>query len=210
MNRLLIVDDHRIFTDGIRFLIEHTTDLEVTGVLHSGKEVIPFLTENRVDLILLDIDLPDLPGFEIAKMIKKSYPQIRILALSMLDDVGSMDRMFQNGARGYCIKSDGREEVFKGIQKIREGGTYWPKSFQKVLNGQNGKISENRLTERENEIIGLICNGLTSVAIAEKLFLSSRTVETHRKNIYRKLNVHTNVELTHYVKKHLILKNPAH
>lgn len=210
MNRLLIVDDHRIFTDGIRFLIEHTMDLEVAGVLHFGKEVIPFLSENRVDLILLDIDLPDLPGFEISKMIKKSYPQIRILALSMLDDVGSMDRMFQNGARGYCIKSDGREKVFKAIQKIREGGTYWPKSFQKVLNGQNGKMYENRLTERENEIIELICNGLTSAAIAEKLFLSSRTVETHRKNIYRKLNVHTNVELTHYVKKHLILKNPAH
>ena len=210
MNRLLIVDDHRIFTDGIRFLIEHTTDLEVTGVLHSGKEVLPFLTHNQIDLILLDIDLPDLPGFEVAKMIKKSHPQLRILALSMLDDVGSMDRMFQNGASGYCIKSDGREEVFKAIEKIREGGTYWPKSFQGILNGQNGKMSENRLTERENEIIGLICNGLTSAAIAEKLFLSSRTVETHRKNIYRKLNVHTNVELTHYVKKHLILKNPAH
>ncbi|NIJ53808.1 LuxR C-terminal-related transcriptional regulator [Dyadobacter arcticus] len=204
MNKLLIVDDHRIFTDGIRFLIEHTTDLKVAGVLHSGKEVLPFLGDNPVDIILLDIDLPDIPGFEVAKLVKKSHSEIRIVALSMLDDIGSMERMFQVGAKGYCIKSDGREEVFRAIRQIREGGTYWPKSYLKFLEGQTDKISEIRLTDREREIIALICRGSTSSAIAEKLFISSRTVETHRKNIYRKLNVHTNVELAQYARKHLI------
>src|SRR5215217_7048141 len=103
MNKLLIVDDHRIFTDGIRFLIEHTTALEVVGVLHSGGEVLAFLSENAVDIILLDIDLPDIPGFEVAKSVKKSHAHVRILALSMLDDVSSMERMQQAGAKGYCI-----------------------------------------------------------------------------------------------------------
>jgi DNA-binding NarL/FixJ family response regulator len=204
MNKLLIVDDHRIFTDGIRFLIEHTTDLEVTGVLHQGKEVIEFLSRNAVDMILLDIDLPDLSGFDVAKLVKQSHSDIRILALSMLDDLGSMERMNQAGAKGFCIKSDGREEVFKGIQRIREGGTYWPQRYLNIRKNGLEKVSELTLTSRETEIIPLITSGLTTTEIAEKLFISIRTVETHRKNIYRKLNIHSNVELARYAGKHKI------
>ncbi|MCF0074891.1 response regulator transcription factor [Dyadobacter sp. CY261] len=204
MNKLLIVDDHRIFTDGIRFLIEHSTDLKVVGVLHSGSEVIPFLSGNPVDIMLLDIDLPDMQGFEVASMVKKYHPHVRILILSMLDDAESMGRMFEVGVKGYCIKSDGRDEIFKGIEKIRKGDSHWPKSYLELLSKQAGKTSDSRLTQREKEIIALICKGSTSGAIAEKLFVSVRTVETHRKNIYRKLNVHTSVELAHHAKKHRI------
>ncbi|MEO6286964.1 MAG: response regulator transcription factor [Dyadobacter sp.] len=204
MNKLLIVDDHRIFTDGIRFLIEHTTDLAVTGVLHLGKEVPQFLSRHAVDIMLLDIDLPDLSGFDVAKMVKQSYPDIRILALSMLDDLGSMERMSQAGARGFCIKSEGREEVFKGIQRIREGGTYWPQRYLDIRKNGLEKVSDLTLTSRETEIIPLITSGLTTGEIAEKLFISTRTVETHRKNIYRKLNIHSNVELARYAGKHKI------
>lgn len=205
MNKLLIVDDHRIFTDGIRFLIEHTTDLRVIGVLHAGKEVLEFLLKNPVDIMLLDIDLPDLRGFEVAELVRQAYPDIRILALSMLDDMGSMDRMFRSGVQGYCIKSDGRDEVFKGIEKVREGAPHWPKSFLRLREGQVEKLSETKLTERERQIIIMICDGSTTATIAERLFLSTRTVETHRKNIYRKLKVHTNVELASHARKYLLL-----
>ena len=205
MNKLLIVDDHRIFTDGIRFLIDHTTDLKVTGVLHLGKDVLPFLSSNKVDMIMLDIDIPDMSGFEIAEMVRTSYPMVKILALSMLDDIGSMERMFAIGAEGYCIKSDGRDEVFKALQTLRDGGRYWPPVYLRMILNRQGKMSEQRLTAREIEITRLICQGVTSADIADKLFLSTRTVETHRRNVYRKVNVHNNIELVHYAKKHLII-----
>lgn len=193
------------FYGRISFLIEHTTDLRVAGVLHKGNDVIPFLAKRPIDIMLLDIDLPDLSGFEVAKRVRQAYPDIRILVLSMLDDISSIERMYRLGVQGFCIKSEGRNEVFKGLERLRKGTSYWPKSFQKQHQGQLEKRSENALTERELQIMGLICNGTTTTSIAEKLFLSTRTVETHRKNIYKKLNVHTNVELASHARKYLIL-----
>jgi DNA-binding NarL/FixJ family response regulator len=203
MNKLLIVDDHRIFTDGIRFLIEHTADLDVAGALHHGRDVLPFLAGHHVDILLLDIDMPEISGFEIAKAVKHNYPSIKILALSMIDDIISMERMYRAGADGYCVKSSGREEVFRGIRMLRDGSTFWPASYIRLLAGQTEKLTEYLLTRRETEIIKMICEGATSTEIAGRLHLSARTVETHRKNIYRKLDVHSNVELANYARKRL-------
>jgi len=205
MNKLLIVDDHRIFTDGIRFLIEYTTDLKVAGALHHGKEVLPFLSVNHVDILLLDIDMPDISGFEIAKAVKNQYSSVKILVLSMIDDILSMERMYSAGADGYCIKSSGREEVFRGIRMLRDGASFWPPAYVRLLSGQTEKMAEYLLTRRETEIIKMICDGATSAEIAEGLHLSARTVETHRKNIYRKLDVHSNVELNNYARKRLAI-----
>ncbi|GAA4430605.1 response regulator transcription factor [Ravibacter arvi] len=205
MNRVLVVDDHRIFTDGICFLIGHTTDLEVAGALHQGKDVLPFLVGRKVDILLLDIDMPDQSGFDIAKAVKQHYPHIKILALSMIDDVISMERMYSIGADGYCIKSSGREEVFKGMRVVLGGAAFWPAAFKSLLSKQTEKLEKYLLSKRETEIIQLICEGVTSFEIAQKLYLSVRTVETHRKNIYRKLGVHNNMELANYARKRLDL-----
>ena len=205
MTKILVVDDHRIFTDGICFLIGHTADLQVAGALHHGKEVLPFISAHHVDILLLDIDMPDISGFEIAKAVKHKYPSIKILALSMIDDISSMERMYSTGADGYCIKSSGREEVFRGIRMLRDGVSFWPPAYVRLLSAQTEKLAEYLLTQRETEIIKLVCEGGTSIEIAERLNLSVRTVETHRKNVYRKLDVHSNVELTNYAKKHRII-----
>ncbi|CAG5015885.1 Oxygen regulatory protein NreC [Dyadobacter sp. CECT 9275] len=203
MHKILVVDDHRIFTDGISFLLGHTTDLRVTGALHHGREVMPFLSAHPVDVLLLDIDMPDVSGFEIAKSVKQQYPQIKILALSMIDDIISLEKMYRAGADGYCVKSSGREEVFRAIRTVLNGGRFWPPAFLRLLSGQTEKMSEYLLTPRETEIIKMICEGVTSAKMAQKLHLSIRTVETHRKNIYRKLDVHSNVELANYARKRL-------
>ena len=123
----------------------------------------------------------------------------------MLDDITSIEKMLNIGANGFCLKSGGWDEVSTAIQTLRTGGTYLPHGYLRRLIGKQDKISESRLTSRETEIVILICEGITSADIASKLYLSIRTVETHRRNIYLKLNVHNNVELMHYAKKHLII-----
>lgn len=205
MNKLLLVDDHRIFTDGMHFLIENTTDLQVVGVLHRGNEVLPFLTSTPANIIVLDIDLPDISGFEVALKVKQAHPLIKILVLSMLDDLGSIEQMFRAQADGFCLKSDGRYEIFKAIQTVLDGGVYWPPMYLRLLKDRTEKLTDLRLTTREAEIIKLICSGASSPEIATRLYLSTRTIETHRRNIYRKLKVHTTVELTLYAKKYKIV-----
>ena len=198
MQRLLIVDDHRIFTEGIHFLIEHTTALKVAGVLHRGQQVIPFLEHNEVDLVLLDIDLPDISGVEVAREIRAAYPSLKILALSMLDDLHSISLAMEAGADGYCVKSSGLEEILDAILKLKNGEKHTPASYTDFLKKEIENPGSARLTPREMEIVRLIGKGLTTDQIASDLFISPRTVETHRKNIYQKLNLHTNVELIQY------------
>lgn len=194
--RLLIVDDHRLFAEGIRFLIEQAVGYDVVGVVHSGREVIPFLERHLVDMVLLDIELPDLSGFDLAKSVRALYPTLKILALSMRDDKQSFNRIRDAGATGYCCKSAGRDELFGAIRAVSEGNQYWSPPYIGLLKQETTDPEPHGLTNREQEIIRLIASGVSTRNIASALFLSTRTVETHRKNIYRKLGVHTNVELT--------------
>lgn len=199
--RLLIVDDHRLFAEGIQFLIEQAVGYDVVGTVYSGREVIPFLEQHPIDLLLLDIELPDLSGFELALAIRSRYPNLNILALSMRDDTQSIQRIRDAGATGYCAKSAGREELFAAIRAVRDGNQYWPSTYDDWLKPEKTGSDGYGLTNREEEIIRLIASGVSTRTIASKLFLSTRTVETHRKNIYRKLGIHTNVELTLYARQ---------
>ena len=203
--KLLIVDDHQMFAEGIRFLIEHITDYDVVGALHRGQEVIPFMEGTTVDVLLLDIQLPDATGFGLAKEIRQRYPHTRMLALSMLSDKLSIDRMLDAGANGYCNKSAGWNELWKAIRIIGQGGAYLPTAY--VLDCQQNQhpVESQLLTPRETEVMRLIVEGVSTKQMADRLFLSTRTVETHRKNIYRKVRVHTNVELTLYARRNFLI-----
>lgn len=205
MKTILIVDDHRLFAEGIKFLLECITGFEVIGMLERGPEVIPFLRHHEVEIVLLDLNLPELSGFEVLKLIHANFPTIKVLALSMDNDLRSIKRVIESGAMGYCVKSEGREELFAAIQKISEGNHYLPAVYFKQLRAKKARLCTNPLTHRETQVIQLIVAGACTRNIAEQLFLSTRTVETHRKNIYRKLGIHTNVALTVYAQKnHLI------
>lgn len=194
------MDDHRLFAEGIQFLIEQAVGYDVVGIVHSGREVIPFMERHPVDM-LLDIELPDLSGFDLAKSIRTLYPTMKILALSMRDDKQSINRIRDTGATGYCCKSAGREELFAVIRAVSEGNQYWSPPYIDRLKQEKIDPEPHGLTNREQEVIRLIASGVSTRNIASALFLSTRTVETHRKNIYRKLGIHTNVELTLYVRK---------
>jgi DNA-binding NarL/FixJ family response regulator len=205
MKPILIVDDHRLFAEGIKFLLESSTSFEVISIVERGTEVIPFLHRHEVEIVLLDLDLPDLSGFEVIKLIRNHFPTIKVLALSMLNDLQSIKRMIEAGAMGYCVKSAGREELFTAIHKISDGSHYIPTVYFKQLRAQKDRLNPNPLTHRETQVIQLIVEGIGTKYIADKLFLSARTIETHRKNIYRKLGIHTNVELAIYAQKHHLI-----
>lgn len=201
MKKILIVDDHQMFAEGIQFLIQVGTNHHVVGVLNTGKSVCSFLNTNHVDLILLDIELPDISGFELAYNIKTQFPDVKILALSMLSDINSINKIIEAGATGYCPKNVGHNELFLAIQKVLTEGFFMPELYYNLLKKQKDSFENTQLSKREEEVIHLIVNGNTTNQIASMLFLSSRTVETHRKNIYKKLGVHTNLELAQFAQK---------
>jgi DNA-binding NarL/FixJ family response regulator len=205
MQNILLVDDHRMFADGIRFLLERSGEYAVAGVLHRGREVMPTLAATPVQLLILDIDLPDLSGFDLAQLVRKAYPTLPILALSMLNDTHSIRRMIDAGATGYCVKSAGADELFAALRRVSTHDTYLPPAYGQQLRAQRNGQENTGLTDRETEVIRLITSGQSTKQIANQLFLSTRTVETHRKNIYRKADVHTNVELAHYARQHQLL-----
>lgn len=205
MKSLLIVDDHRMFADGIRFLLERSGEYAVAGVLHRGRELMPVLAATPVQGLILDIDLPDLSGFDLAQVARKAYPTLPILALSMLSDTHSVRRMMDAGATGYCIKSAGADELLAALRCVANHDTYLPPAYLHQLRAQRNGQENTGLTNREAEVIRLITSGQSTKQIADQLFLSTRTVETHRKNIYRKAAVHTNVELAHFARQHQLL-----
>lgn len=196
--KVLIVDDHQIMIDGLKKCINPLNDLEVCGELLSGTSVVDFLDNHPSDVILLDISMPEKSGLEVAKEIKKIFPDQKIIMLTMHDDLKNINEAIQLGVDGYILKNTGVEELEKAIKRVYNGQKYFSDEVSaKVINeinseaGKNGsrRKTEIRLTRREKQIVDLILEEFTSSEIGEKLNISSATVETHRKNIMKKADV---------------------
>lgn len=211
---VLVTDDHDLFREGIKTLLKKMKNLQVIGEARNGLETIKLYDELKPDLLLIDISMPDMNGIEASKEILKVHPEARIIILSMHDDEDYISRCLNVGVKGYVVKSESGTELRHTIESVLKGNNYFSFRAQDVILKQ---IKESRLkkkvaapraqvdthiTQREAQILELIVQGLTSQAIAEKLFISIRTVETHRANIMRKLGVRNAVEL---VKKALQL-----
>lgn len=215
MTVLFIADDHKIFADGLRMIIDYTTEYQLAGVVHHGHDVIPFLAEHPVDILLLDIDLPGKSGIDIAREVSVQFPAVKILALSMLNDYESVKTMLGAGALGYCLKTAGTEEFLSALSNLCNNESYISPSLMPILiNGQkltpqkrghNDQI--NSLTARESIILQAFAQGKNAGQIADELFLSKHTVESHRKSIYAKLNVHSFSELMAFAIKHKLASN---
>lgn len=207
---LFIADDHRLFVDGLRFIIDYATDYKLAGVVHNGHEVMPFLKKQPVDVLLLDIDLPGKSGKEVAIEVKQHYPSVRILAISMLNDYETVKTMLGLGVTGYCLKTAGKDELLNALANVSRGEVFISADLIPVLlNGR--RLSSSRpiyaknplqdLTERERVILKELAKGKNAAAIADEMNLSKHTVESHRKNIYSKLNVHSLGELMVFVRE---------
>jgi len=193
MITVFIIDDHPIVTDGVKGLIDSSEVALFIGAAQSANEALAFLKKNTPDVILLDINLPDMSGIELCKLIKKSYPKINILALTTFLQRDFVDKMLENGALGYLLKNAPSDEIIEGICKVANGEKYICNAVTKLIENQtNDNIF---LSRREIQILSLIAAGDSTKEIAEKLFISIFTVETHRKNLLTKLNARNMVSL---------------
>jgi DNA-binding NarL/FixJ family response regulator len=208
--RILIADDHEIFLDSLSMLIDTFPDVEVVGNCKNGLEVLDFLQNQTIDLLVTDYKMPQMSGIELTLQLRQKYPKIKVLMLSVSEEAEMIREAFQAGVWGYMMKKSGKAELQKAIESIKNGQRYFSESvvFELMRLGLTDNIPQNEisqefnhLTEREIEIIKLITNELSSQEIAEKLFIAPKTVETHRHNILKKLGLKNTVGLTKYALK---------
>lgn len=194
--KLLIADDHTLFNEGIKQLISDHYD--IIGQVFDGKDVLYTMLLKVPDVILLDINLPSINGFEVAKEIKKSFETVKIIFLSMYTEPRFIEQSQQLNIDGYLLKNSTKEELIRGIDSVLKGINYYDPKLDQTrqnLHHDDYFVKQFSLTPREVEIIRMIKDGLNTSEIAEKLFLGLETVKTHRKNIYYKLSITKSTEL---------------
>ncbi len=202
---LLLVDDHPLVREGLRSYFAQEKAFEIVGEAVDGQEALRLAMELHPHIILLDINMPGMNGLETARLLKKTVPKSKILILTMHDTKEYVSRMISTGVQGYVLKDSSPSALIAAIEAVHRGETYFsPKISQAVMNDYirnsrtKGKKGSVELSHRESEVLALIAEGLGNKEIAGRLFVSVRTVETHRERIIRKLNIHTVAGLTRY------------
>ncbi len=203
--RLLIVDDHQMLIDGIKALLQDEKKFDIIAEAHNGNQALEIISNTPIDIVLTDINMPEMNGVELAQKIKSFNPEIKILALSMFSEQQTIRDMVDAGVSGYILKNTGRDELVGALNKIATGGIFFgdevTNEMMRMMNQQeksHGQEESVSLTFREKEILKLIAKEYSNLQIAEELFISERTVETHRKNIFRKTNTKSIVGLIKY------------
>ena len=204
--KVLLVDDHAIILDGLESLLKQDPDLEIVGKVDSVNFALPYLMRDEVSILISDYSMPDINGLELVKKAKKLSPDIRIIILSMHDEPDVVQEIIRAGVDGYILKKYTHQELLQAIQIIRRGGQYWSPEINRILvRGLTKPADTVQLTEREIEVLKLLTDELTSREIAERLFISERTVESHRKNLLRKTNSSTTVGLIKFAYNNRLL-----
>lgn len=201
--KILIVDDHQILIDGIEAMLQDVDNFEVVAKLLDGKLALSYLTNNKVDILLTDLYMPKMTGIELTQRVKKEFPDVKVLALSVSYDVSIVHDLMDAGISGFILKTIGRNELIEAINEVSKGNVYFSREvsneiLRSLANRNDSEEEIYRLTDREIEILKLIAQEFSNADIAKQLYISERTVETHRKNIYRKTNTKTIVGLIKY------------
>lgn len=195
--RLFIVDDHYMVIEGIHSLLQKEKNIEWMGHASTAASCLAFLKKQTPDVILMDINLPDTNGIELCKTVKELYPSIFIIGLSTFNQQSFISKMMENGASGYVLKNASGEELMEAIELVMKGKTYLSEEVSQTLR-KNADAQIPILTRREKEVLELIAEGLTNAEIANKLFISTTTVDTHRKNLLAKFEVRNTAALVKY------------
>jgi len=217
MIRVILTDDHKLIRDGLKALLNSSDVINVVGEAADGNELLELLLEVQADVILLDINMPRKDGIETTRELHLRYPQLKVLVLSMLDHERYVHQMMEAGASGYVLKNAGKEELTSAIQLVAAGVTYISPEVAigllkktRVPDAQNCYITETdrtprELTRRELEVLVLVSEGFTNSEIAEKLFTSKRTIETHRQNLLEKTQTSNTATLIKFALKNGII-----
>ncbi len=195
---ILLVDDHAIVLDGIASLLSQVPQFNIIGKTTSGHEALEMIAGNMVDVVISDYSMKEMDGCTLARNIKKNHPEIKIIMLSMHDEPSIVQDVLRSGVDSYILKKYTHNELATAINVIMEGGQFWSPEINAILLKKMFPDNNKQLTEREMEVLKLLVNEMSSREIAEQLFISERTVETHRKNLFRKTNSTNIVGLIKY------------
>lgn len=210
MIKVVLADDHKIIRDGVKALLSNEPGIVVVGEAANGRELLDLLAWQAADVAVVDINMPGMDGLEATAQIKEKYAQIKVLILSMLDHENYINKMFDAGALGYLMKNTGKDEFVHAIRMVANGQKYLCTDIalnllSKVSNHSHKspvithiKNTGNELSKREIEVLRLIADGLTNAEIADKLFTSKRTIESHRQNLLEKTQSNNTATLIRY------------
>ena len=205
--KVVLTDDHKIVREGIKLLIEKDSEIEVVAMASNGIELLSLLETIPADLVLLDICMPQMDGCEAAKQIRSRFPNIKVLALTMLEEEEQIRKLIEAGAAGYIVKKTSLLELKAAIKLVASGSKFMGTDLFKKLQQQPAKKTDTSITPLENiamlskreiEVLQLVAEGYTNQEIADKLFTSKRTIETHRQNSIKKTNTRNTASLIKY------------
>ncbi|RZJ32009.1 MAG: response regulator transcription factor [Flavobacterium sp.] len=195
MITIAIAEDHQSLIDGMKLFMEYEDDISVVGEANDGEALIDIVRRKRPDIVLTDIRMPKCDGISAVGMIKKEFPTTKVIAFSMFEQEEAMDQMTAAGASGYIMKNSSLRVVLAAIRTVAKGGTYFDAAIKARVPSSKEAIF---ISSREKQILKLIGEGRSSQEIADALFIGKSTVDTHRKNIIRKLDLHGKTELIRY------------
>jgi DNA-binding NarL/FixJ family response regulator len=213
--RVLLADDHTILRAGLKMMLNAQPDIEVVGEASDGRQAIAEAQRLLPDVILMDITMPEYNGIEATRQVKRLLPEVRVLVLTMHENEEYLFQVLRAGASGYMLKEAADTELISAIRIINRGSFYLSSPAQSMMVGdylQRVRTGEERdsyseLTEREREILKLVAEGYTNNQIAERLFISPKTVDTHRTHVMEKLNLHSRAELVKYAMRRGLLED---
>ena len=207
--KILIADDHPLIADGIKNTFINQEDFHAVGVVENGKDALDFIRESEIDVVLLDINMPEMEGIQCAKLILKNFPKVKIAMLSMHQEASIIKELITIGVHGCMLKTIPAEELLVAVKRIHVGKKYFTSDVTQAILNDNDSASSflplskksplmEKLTDREKEIIKMLTQGMTNAQIGEQLFISPRTVDTHRTNIMRKIEVNNVASLIRF------------
>ncbi|MEO0571469.1 MAG: response regulator transcription factor [Bacteroidota bacterium] len=203
---IILVDDHKLFLDGLASILKSELGIKVVGKACNGLELMDLMEKCDPKIVLTDIRMPIMDGLAITKLFKKKHPDTAIIALSMFDQEDDVIEMLDAGAKGYVIKNAEKQELVKAIHQVARGGFYFSPKFEGIYekwSAREVRSEDTKLTRRERQILTLLTRGKTSQQMAIELNLSRFTIDTHRKNIHKKLGIKSNLTLVREAAKYL-------
>ena len=213
--RVLLCDDHTLFRDGITSILKDERTLEIVGEAENGREAVARAQELQPDIILMDIHMPDLSGFEATRLILQANKKAKVLILTMYEEEEVISRCLNAGAAGYVLKDAPRAHLIHAIDVVNKGGQYLsPRALKKVVTqyvkgGRDMSTGYERLSDREREVLKLLADGLALKEVAVRLVLSVKTVDAHKTNLMRKLDLHDRSELIKYALQRNLIRLPS-
>ncbi len=212
--KIILTEDHQLLRDGIKALIA-SENIEIVGEASTGEGLWKLMESVLPDIILMDISLPDISGIELTREMSERYPEVKVLILSMFTDESFINQAIKAGAKGYLHKNTTREEMLVAIDTVYSGSEFYSDNISKIIlksyidkakkNGEDNSNPHEILSKREIEILKMFAEGFINKEIADRLFISIRTVESHKNHIMQKLNLKTQVELVKYAIRHNLI-----